>query len=362
MDSPFRKSEILYYPTIEFRDSSWLRSALSIWDKIYRIKPIGYIPNDTSDVKIAIANGLIEEIELTASDLTSAASKFAHLADKLEFIPSGFSSSTYEVSLHQDKVDKRLHDFFRSFHGESNKLGFYKIPEEIANGYMFYLAEAISRKRNIPKLTDDQDMFAAMSYVHAEGKFGEWICDPDASEVYVNLVIDRLVPADIDQIDMDILLKRNQRFGKAKTAFRVLIEEFMEDFINIEDPEFAKSRLDKFQKSMIEHNNMVKEDLKTISNEFYGAVLYGGFSASAFAVISAIGKSLGPIDETSCLVAGVAFGGVATLNRLGAEIRKKRKPTGVNYYVDLLNKIPACHQPRNRHWNVNNLIEEFVND
>ena len=41
----------LYYPTIEFKNDAWVKLAVLYWDKLGRIVPSGYRPNDSETVK-----------------------------------------------------------------------------------------------------------------------------------------------------------------------------------------------------------------------------------------------------------------------------------------------------------------------
>ncbi len=45
------KNYTLYYPTIEFDNPLWLWSASLIWDRIYRIVPENYVPQDSRNIK-----------------------------------------------------------------------------------------------------------------------------------------------------------------------------------------------------------------------------------------------------------------------------------------------------------------------
>lgn len=63
------RNSILYYPTIEIRDEEWLKSALLVWDKVYRIVPKHHVPNDSDEIKEAIDNDLIRSITLEDDDL-----------------------------------------------------------------------------------------------------------------------------------------------------------------------------------------------------------------------------------------------------------------------------------------------------
>jgi hypothetical protein len=62
-------NSILYYPTIEFQSDTWLKAAICVWEKIYRIVPSSYRPVDSDEVKEAIDAGLVESIMLKALNL-----------------------------------------------------------------------------------------------------------------------------------------------------------------------------------------------------------------------------------------------------------------------------------------------------
>lgn len=112
MTNNFLQDSILYYPTIEIQNETWLKSALTFWDTVYRIVPAGYHPNDSYEVTIAKEAGLLRDINLTSKDLESAAEDFENFCEEVPFVPAGMDSSTYEVRLHSDKIDDRLKPFF----------------------------------------------------------------------------------------------------------------------------------------------------------------------------------------------------------------------------------------------------------
>jgi hypothetical protein len=70
------KAAVLSYPTIEFYDDTWLKACLCIWDKVYRIVPSSYRPNDSDEVKLAIDCGLVENVTLSQGDLEATAADF----------------------------------------------------------------------------------------------------------------------------------------------------------------------------------------------------------------------------------------------------------------------------------------------
>ena len=49
----------------EIQDETWLKSALCIWDVVYRIVPAGYTPKDSDEVAEAVQAGVVKNIKLT---------------------------------------------------------------------------------------------------------------------------------------------------------------------------------------------------------------------------------------------------------------------------------------------------------
>ena len=94
------QSEVLYFPTIEFFDSAWLKGALCHWDKIYLIVPSSYTPKDSYEVKEAVDAGLVESINLNEDDLSEAADKFVAFWDTVPFVPAGFDGYEEEPIRH----------------------------------------------------------------------------------------------------------------------------------------------------------------------------------------------------------------------------------------------------------------------
>lgn len=62
MSKPF--DSVLYFPSIEFQSDEWVKSSLLFWDKIYRIVPPDYAPNDSETVLEATRHSLIKNILL----------------------------------------------------------------------------------------------------------------------------------------------------------------------------------------------------------------------------------------------------------------------------------------------------------
>jgi hypothetical protein len=356
----FASRSILYYPTLEFQSETWVKASLMFWDKIYRIVPANYNTRDSDELKIAISNGFIEDIELTDKDLSHTADKFESFCNQLKFSPAGFDSSTYEVRLHTDKIDERLKAYFKQFSEYTDNQGFLRIPQELANGYMFYLSETVSNRRNIAKLTDDPDMYAAMIYFDGEGDFDELLFDENNPETYTNLMIERLIPKDIRSLSMEIVINLHKELETDKREFRKLVSEFSEKLSKIEDEKTAIVEIEYFKKTFLESKMTWQEKFRSLKQETEDSLLYAGLPMFATSTIASL-HSKGAYDLTE-LSKGIMLTGVATISSIGRELRKKWTSKKSNYYLEINRQLTSTEPSRIRVQNISHRLDEFVND
>ncbi|SRR6266478_3433885 len=69
-------SSVLYFPSIEFRSVEWLKLALLLWDRIYRIVPPSYTPQDSYEVRVAVDAGLIVNHNPTRENMAGIAIEY----------------------------------------------------------------------------------------------------------------------------------------------------------------------------------------------------------------------------------------------------------------------------------------------
>ncbi|MEL1246108.1 hypothetical protein AAEO56_17675 [Flavobacterium sp. DGU11] len=363
MKNSFNADSILYYPTIEFQNETWVKSTLSFWDRVYRIVPNGYHPNDSEEIYIAKQEGLIVDIDLTSEDLKRTAIEFEKFCDDASSIPAGLDASLYEVRLHSDKIDERLKPFFTQFSKSIDSEGFYKLPSKIANGYMFFLSDAVSKRRNIPKLTDNPDMFTAMTYFDVEGNIDHWYTDDEASESYSNLVIENLIPADIRSLSIKELIKINSGMAEYKKEFRKSVSDFSEKITKIEDAGFALQELKNFKNELTQINANKNEVLRTYVKELQSSLLYVGLPLFTTSMIGSIYST--PLDLYSTMVQvskGIFLGGVASLGNAAKDVRKRWTSSQSNYYLELKKHLTSPDNAQIRITNMNDRMEEFIND
>lgn len=356
----FGSRSILYYPTIEFQSETWVKASLLFWDKIYRIVPGNYRTNDSEEIKIAISNGFIEDIELTHKDLKHTADKFESFCNKIQFNPAGFDSSTYEVRIHTDKIDERLKSYFKQFSEDTDRQGFLKIPQEIANGYMFYLSDTVSRRRNIAKLTDNPDMYAAMIYFDGEGDFDELLFDDENPETYTNLMIQRLIPNDIRSLNMETVINLHKQLETEKSEFRTIVNKFSESLSKIEDEKTAISEIEHFKNSYLENKLNWNEKFNSLKHETVDSLLYIGLPMFATNTIASLhGKDMYDLTELS---KGLLLSGVATISSIGKELRKKWTSKKSNYYLEISKHLTSKEPSTIQVQNIMRRFNEYVND
>lgn len=356
----FDSRSILYYPTIEFQSETWVKSSLLFWDKIYRIVPGNYTPADSDEIKIAISNGFIEDIQLTDKELKRTADKFESFCSKLQFNPDGFNSRTYEVRLHTDKIDERLWSYFKQFSRSTDRNGFLKIPQELANGYMFYLADTVSKRRNIAKLTDNPDMYAAMIFFDGDGNFDELLFDEENRETYTNLLIQRLIPKDINSLNMENVIRLHRDLETEKREFRSLVNVFSEKLSKIEDTATAISEIEYFKKAFLERKMNWHEKLKSITKETENSLLYVGLPMFATSIIASFqGRSAYDLTELS---KDLLITSVATIASTGMKLRHEWVAKRSNYYLEIGKQLTSKEPSVIMVQNISSRLNEFIND
>ncbi|MCM1534024.1 MAG: hypothetical protein NC099_05165 [Corallococcus sp.] len=184
--------DILYFSSIEFdkNDYYWLTQASLLWDKIYRIIPSHYEPNDDSFIKelcstgeIGVGYGMVNYYQYF-SIRCHATERFVREHEKnLQQYKKEFEhSSNKEFSrLSLDKANWELWSVLNSndllFYNVSLSKNFRYIPKKIADIYLSYLANEIAASEHFSLATPNSEtwIFSAQNgcldrYFEAEAK------------------------------------------------------------------------------------------------------------------------------------------------------------------------------------------------
>lgn len=215
----------LHYPTIEFQDIDALKRSLLIWDGIHRIVPEGYAPEDDPEVREAVQAGAIVDLTLNAMEKHKAAHRFLDyyiLRNRPDFPlvwPAGCSSESF-TRINPDKIDAKLLPLFESLKRRVTSDGFLEVPEDLAGGYMFYLATSVAERRSLQLITDSSDCWAVGTYFANEGCFTEAVYDDNADAYLANMAIDDLLPSDLTHVHIDALLRFREDHAEVRAQFQ----------------------------------------------------------------------------------------------------------------------------------------------
>ena len=346
-------SNILYYPSINFLDSNFLKSCLCIWDTIYRIVPDTYIPNDSEEIQIAIQAGTIKNIKLNKDDLNSAADSFMDFITGTEFLPAGLEGDT--IDLHKDKVDSRLYPYLKELSRKATG-DWLTLSEEIVHGYMLFLANSICENRQMPKITDNADVFSIMTYFENEGKFNEWVQNCQAQEYYASLILPTFLPSEIDKINMETILKFREKTQEGRVEFRDSISKFADELKNIRDKEYALSLSLKLKEQMENSKqNIIDSGMSIIKSKFIPSYLSVGIPTQ-LTTLGVLGMQGNPFSLIN--IGGSFLIGAIAAFADGYSKSKSWRSKTASYYFQLKSKFGDSYRiPR-----YDRIFEEFIND
>lgn len=354
-------TKVLYYPTIEFMDEAWLKSSLCVWDKVYRIVPESYEPKDSDEVKIAVDNGVVENIVLTEQDLSQTADEFIEFVESADILPAGLDGyHEFNHRLHPEKMDARVLPILEELSREINVDGFLNVSSEVANLYMLYLSNVVSRRRGISKLTDNGDMFSVMHYFANDGNFDEWVYNEEAEELSTALAISSILPSGIESINIGRVLEFRKTTEANRSHFKKKLDELINELIKIEDEGFSENRVKEYITELEDNNSEVSQRISEFFGEFKYSLLSVGLptAASTLSLLSGSGNifDLSNIGK-SCLI-----GAVSAIADASRSKRKEWSSQDSFYYHQMKDVFGGKKGIRYTLPNYHRIYEEFIND
>jgi hypothetical protein len=356
-----QSSEVLYYPSIEFYDDSWLKGALCHWDKVYRIVPHSYRPHDSDEVKEAADAGLLESITLTEGDLSETANSFMRFWEETPFVPAGFEGYEEEpIRLHPEKVDERIRGQLAALAVRIDPDGFLSLSKEVANSYMLFLSESVSRRRGIPKLTDDADMFTVMAYFVHDGNFDEAVYSEERAEVTAALTLASLVPKNIGTYRMRDVIQFHEESQEGRAAFRASVSSLIDELKEIKDAAFFEKHIVKFEEDLRRARTSLASALKKGVADLGYAILSVGLPM-AFTAFSVFGVGA-DAWTTQAVGKSALLGIVAAIADHARGRRATWTSKEANYWLAMHSAFPSDDGIRLEVPSFHRKFEEFIND
>jgi hypothetical protein len=354
-------SEVLYYPSIEFYDESWLKGALCHWDRVYRIVPPSYCPHDSDEVKEAADAGLLESMTLTEGDLSETADAFMRFWEKAPFVPAGFEGYEDEpIRLHPEKVDERIRSQLSALAERIDQDGFLSLSKEVANSYMLFLSESVSRRRGIPKLTDDADMFTVMAYFAHDGNFDEGVYSEERAEVTAALTLASVVPARIETYRMRDVIDFHEKSHEGRAAFRASVAGLVDELKDIKDRAFFDKRIAKFDEDLRGAQASLTSALRKGAADLGYAMLSVGLPM-AFTAFGVIGMGA-DAWTTQAVGQSALLGIVAAIADHARSRRATWTSREANYWLSMHSAFPSGKGIRLKVPSFHRKFEEFIND
>ncbi len=377
-------NNVLYFPHIEVADVALLKSALCVWETVYRIVPGSYKPRDSDEVKRAIDAGALRNIQLSGDDLAETREQYNDFISSIQYLPDALDRRTREevseatptgvqlariaetmqeplyesTSIHREKVDERLVSELTELLGSIKQEGdWLRLPRGLAEGYMLYLSNVVSQRRNMPKFTDSDAMFVAMQYFAHNGAFDENLI-PDADrDLSAALILQQIVPQGIENAEMKEVLAFRKANRDGREAFRSSVTDLAKQLAQIDDEQYVLDIATDFQRRMEESREIT---FAHVVEHFWGVeplLLYLGLplAASAFQGISNI----------KGVIMAVGSFGIAGVGAIADVMRARRKewvPTEATYYCKLKQAFDAKSPIPKRLRLPGVLMDEFMND
>ena len=345
---------ILYFPSIEFQNDEWVKSSLLLWDKIYRVVPKGYIPNDSRVVKEAQYNDLIRNIILDQEDVSSAGDNFLKFINKRSFLPSGLES-TGEYLIHEDKIDEMLYPQLDSISQKYDN-HWFKFSKELARGYMFYLSDIVAKRRNLIRSTDDHNSWVVMPYFSEDGNFSDNTYDVEASGFYSSLIINDLIPANLSEVPVSKIIEFVERRKDLKREFRKSLNEFTNQFSKCDSPDFTKQLVRDYEKEIQYLKNDLRKSMDFCNKDDISAALTMGLPVSLGA-FSAFAVDGDPFNIYK-VFGSVLIGAVAAYSDYNKTKRQQQRNPIATYLIDMDKDLIG----KAKYPNYQYLFDQFIND
>lgn len=258
--------DILYYPSIEFQSEEWVKHALLYWDRVRRIVPENYKPQDPDFIKELQDAGLIIDITPTQQTAEEASLKFRELADKVGLLRNIQLAEGEHRLLHTTKIQSLLAVFFQAI-GVAEKIDsdWLKMNSSLAGYYMMYLADCIAKSRNIVTGTDNEECWAVNPYFLEKGNFPIEEVNVATEGVYAQLVINDILPENVENLSAkDIIAIASDRKDE-KAELRAKISRFVDVIPKITCLDELKDQyqqmLDEIDKAKTDYKKSIKSNL-----------------------------------------------------------------------------------------------------
>lgn len=354
----------LYYPTIEFRDSAWLYSAALLWDRIYRIVPSSYVPDDPEDLRDLIETGEIGipiHPDIYAKDIAE------EFINKLQSEQWDAAALEYDIPedysrLHSDKVDVKLRELMIAKGRAQNNDEWLFVPTEFEAHYMTYLANAIADRNNLSMLTDSTPAWTGATYFKYDGEIEDFPTE-DLTHLLATIVIRDFIPENIEDISPREIIKYRDKYRDERKRFMLAMQSAANRISSCEDPYIIRDLIDDIKKDIDSALKDYRHSLSVLNITALTGIKSLTFPALAKIASMVTGQGLSV--ETLAVISALGFG-IGLVSGFAEWSNKRRilsKESDYSYLIHLGRNWKNCTMYGNDYnYYLCREMEEFIND
>jgi hypothetical protein len=354
----------LYYPTIEFTNHQWLWSASLLWDRLYRIVPTGYQPDDPPNVLALMESGEIG-IPLHPDDYAPLiAEEFIARLDSGEWNAAALTLDMPDEyrRLHTDKVDVVLRDMIIA-HGAGKAQGeWLHVPTDFAAHYMTYLANAVAERNKLQMLSDSAPAWAGATYFKYNGQVEDFPRD-EFTQQLATMVVREFLPSDILSIKPKDILSFREKYRAERQRLLTSMQTWAKRLSECDDDRVAQDLIQDMNKD-------IEASLKDFRGSLSALNVAGmtGLKSLTFPVVTKVASLIGGKDldpSTLLFVAGasVALGLVSGLSDWNQKRKKLTKECDYSYLMHMRKQWKGIAMyDKDYNYYLCRKMEEFIND
>lgn len=346
--------QALYYPYINLTNKNWIKHALLFWDNISRIVPSSVEPSDSEDIiKIKYESGFINDYHPERWDTQGAFYDFSrqlrpllesdeyyhrtfydrknhrrYYKDKRRFFSEMVKSEGSYI--HIEKMDPDLKEYLFDLGvavpGKNEWANWIRIDNELGFLYMTFFAKTISKNKTLPIVTDLEESFSASIYFESPIN-----SDYNSQFEYKlgNLLIDTIVPRNINDVPIDKILEIRNKYDDERTAYFEEISNLSTSIMEINNNSALEDAINHHSKLILKETR----NLEKLYNSYRIETINKFLSISIPTTITTATEYVPNEAKPFVAAGGILFGLISAAN----SIKKERLELNQNPKSYLLN-------------------------
>jgi hypothetical protein len=354
----------LYYPTIEFQSYEWLWAASLLWDRIYKIVPENYIPDEPPNVLELQDEG---EIGIPIYPKEYAKQIADEFVEKLESSDWDAAALTHNeddnvegyMRLHGDKVDVKLKEMLIAKGQAIARDEWLSVPTEFSSQYMTYLANAIAEKNNLQLVTDLSAAWTCSTYFQYDGGIEDFPREDLEGQLAI-IVIKDFLPSNISSITTKELINFRRRRHEQRKRFFNAIKKAARDISQCADPKIIQDMVHDLKINIESTLTDYRE-----SADILRVTSWTGLKTIAIPIVTSVIEKMITFDPTSLTIlsgTGIAMGAMSGLKEYKRNKKKLEKEFEYSYLIELRNRWKNTRRDGDYNYYLCRKMEEFIND